>query len=236
MDNRDGLDAVYGMVGAGRRPGTPCLIGITGAVASGKSTFADALRARFEADGATVEVVSTDGFLFPNAVLTERGLLARKGYPETYDVEALLAALARARTGPIAIPAYSHVTYDVDPATGRTVDRPDVLIVEGLGLGAEGLPLDTLIYLDADEAHLEEWFVDRFLGLWRAAETDTTSFYARFRAMTEDQTRELARTVWRQVNLPNLRDHISLARDRAHIVVRKGTGHHIAGVERRFRA
>ncbi len=221
-----------------RRAGrTPFIVGVTGAVAVGKSTFAAELAAAIAAwaGAPAVEVVATDGFLFPNAVLEGRGRLNRKGFPETYDGEALRAALAGVRQGPASFPTYSHVLYDVDPALARRLERPDVLIVEGLGLheGAAALGLDALIYLDADEADIEAWFEERFVGLWRAAETDPASFYARFRHMDEAQTRALAGQVWQAINLPNLREHIVHGRDVADLVVRKGPDHRVQSVSER---
>ena len=218
-----------------RREGrTPYIGGVTGAVAVGKSTFAGELAAAIGAwpEAPVVEVVATDGFLFPNAVLEGRGLLNRKGFPETYDGEALRAAVSAIRKGPALFPTYSHMAYDVDPTLARRLDRPDVLIVEGLGLheGAASLGLDALIYLDADEAHIETWFEERFIDLWRAAEADPASFYARFRHMDEAQTRALAGQVWRGINLPNLREHIANGRDVADIVVRKDASHAIQSV------
>jgi type I pantothenate kinase len=216
---------------------TPFIVGVTGAVAVGKSTLAAELAAAIAAwpGGPAVEVVATDGFLFPNAALEGRGLLNRKGFPETYDGAALRAALAAIRLGPALFPTYSHVLYDIDPALARRLERPDVLIVEGLGLheGAAALGLDALIYLDANEAHIEAWYEERFIDLWRAAETDPTSFYARFRHMDEAQTRALAGQVWRAINLPNLREHIARGRDVADIVVRKGADHQIESVSER---
>jgi len=173
-------------------------------------------------------------------VLDMRGLTARKGFPESYDAAALRQALNQVRDGPAAFPGYSHVTYDVDPALLRRIDRPDVLIIEGLSLdldrqstGQGPRLVDCLIYLDADEADIEQWFVGRFLGLWAAAEHDPASFYARFRGLDRDQTAALARTVWNQVNLPNLREHIAKARDVADIVVRKRLDHAIEAVDPR---
>ena len=213
----------------------PFLVGVTGAVAAGKSTFASQLATAIADAGARVEIVCTDGFLMNNAALDARGILNRKGFPESYDMAALRAALAAARAGPADFPGYSHVIYDIDPALTRRVAPADVLIVEGLALhaGAAALGLDTLIYLDADEAHLEAWFAERLLGLWRAAEHDPTSFYAQFRHFTEPEARAFAVRVWQAINLPNLRDHIAAGRDVADIVVRKGPDHAILALVER---
>jgi type I pantothenate kinase len=157
-----------------RRPEHGCyIIAVTGAVAAGKSTLAASLAALLRAwpDHPRVEAVATDGFLHPNAVLDKMGLTARKGFPESYDVSALRLALEQAREGRAAFPSYSHVTYDVDPRGARWIERPDILIIEGLSLnldaGGDGVRvIDTLIYLDAEEADIEHWFVGRFLDLW----------------------------------------------------------------------
>lgn len=206
-------------------PGEVLIVGVTGSVAAGKSTLCAALKAVLE-PARRVEVVSTDGFLFPNAVLAERGVLPRKGRPETYDAEGLAAALRDVREGPVTVPGYSHAIYDIDPMLAREVARPDVLMVEGLGLSPRPAGLDLLIYLDAAEADLEDWFAARFLDFWRAAENDPASFYARFRTMSEAETDAFARTVvWAQMNLPNLREHIVKARDEADLVVHKRADH-----------
>lgn len=210
-----------------RPASAPFIVGITGSVAVGKSAFAAALAAVLPPH---VEVAGTDGFLFPNQVLDARRLTMRKGFPESFDTDALAAALARARIGPVTFPGYSHVTYDVDAALARRIEGPDVLIVEGLGLGPHRDALDALIYLDADEADLEAWFVARFLGLWADAEYDATSFYARFRGLDRSGAAELARSVWTAINLPNLRDYISPQRDLADLVVRKGPDHEIVEI------
>ena len=229
------LDAVAETLRRRARPGEVLTVGVTGSVAAGKTTFCEALARRLAP--LTVETLSTDGFLMPNAVLTERGVLPRKGFPETFDADAMLAALRGVRLGPVATPIHSHVVYDIDPDATRTIDRPDVLLVEGLGLS--GFPdgrhaadaLDLLIYLDADEDDLERWYVDRFLGFWRAAEHDPASFYARFRALDEAGVDQLARSVWTGVNRVNLRDHVLAARDRADILLRK-SGDHTLRIDR----
>jgi type I pantothenate kinase len=224
---------VVDLIRARRDGRAPFLVGITGAVAAGKSTLAAELAGALAADGLTVEIVATDGFLMDNAALTARGLLSRKGFPESYDVDAMRAALAAIRTGAADFCGYSHILYDIDPALSRRLEPPGVLIVEGLSLhqGAAALGLDLMIYLDADEADLEGWFTERFVGLWRAAEHEPASFYARFRHLSEPEVRAVAAQVWRGVNLPNLREHIVGGRETADVVVRKGAGHAILGVE-----
>jgi type I pantothenate kinase len=241
----DGLFAIAAQIaglasGRGRDDG-PLVIGVTGAVASGKSTFAAQMRDTLTAgiNPPWVEIVCTDGFLMPNARLEQLGLMDQKGFPPSYDTKALHAALVAVRTGAAVFPTYSHVSYDIDPALARTLNAPDILIVEGLNLHHRALtsdapdPLDLLIYLDADETLLADWFLARFMGLYDAAEHDPASFYARFRPLGREATEAIARNVWDQVNLKNLRENIVQARSRADLIVRKGEGHEIIAVEAR---
>jgi type I pantothenate kinase len=211
----------------------PFIIGVTGGVAAGKSTLSADLAARMRLwpPGLTVEIVGTDGFLRDNATLEAEGLSLRKGYPETYDTAALAAALRAIRNGPAGFPGYSHSLYDVDPALTRTLDPPDILIVEGLGL--DGAPVDVLIYIDASLEDLETWYIARFMALWEAGRADAASFYARFAAMTPDQAEIFGRQVWRTINLPNVLQHVAPLRERADIVVRKSSDHGIEGVTER---
>ena len=187
----------------------------------GKSTLSAALKARIEVwpQAPKVELAGTDGFLLSNAALERAGLTARKGFPESYDTDALREALADVRRGPATFPGYSHLIYDVDAALARRLDRPDVLIIEGLGI-SRATPVDVLIYLDADEGDLEAWFVTRFMEFWQAGLIDAGSFYARFAHLDREAATRLAHTVWTTINLPNLREL-------ADIVVRKGRGHQI---------
>jgi type I pantothenate kinase len=205
---------------------TLLVVGVTGSVAVGKTTFCTALAGAF-GPARRVEVISTDGFLLPNDTLTARGLIMRKGFPESYDVDLMSAVLTGARHGPASVPGYSHVTYDRARDLDRTIERPDILLVEGLGLAGSHINglFDLLVYLDAAEADLEAWFVTRFMSLWRAAETDPTSFYTRFRAMGEPDAEAFARQVWTMINLPNLRDHIAPVREAADVVITKAADH-----------
>lgn len=225
--------ALADLVAAAHSPGDVRIIGLTGSVAAGKSTLAAAVCEALSPK-LRVELVATDGFLHPNAVLEARGLLMRKGFPESYDLAAMRQALNAARTGEARIPAYSHSLYDIDPALSRTIHRPDILIVEGLGFAptSDGQSiveaLDSLVYLEAAEADLEHWFVERFMALWQAAATDPGSFYNNFRHMTEAEARQFAlTTVWEGINLPNLREHISTVRPRADILVLKSRDHRL---------
>lgn len=215
-------------VDARRTPGETFVLGLTGSVAVGKSTLAAALADHLAAQtGARVEVVSTDGFLFPNAVLAERDVLGRKGFPETYDAAAMAAMIAAARQGEAEAPTYSHVLYDIDPALTRRFPKPDVLVLEGLGLPPGGgvEALDLFAYLDADEADLTRWFLQRFRRFLDAARTDATSFYARFLSLTPDAADAFALEVWEKINLANLRAHIAPTREAADVVLRKDAAH-----------
>ena len=208
------------------------VIALTGSVASGKTTLANNVAA-FLAEAHKVETVSTDGFLYPNAILEERGLTLRKGFPETYNADALGDAIEALAKGAADFPGYSHVTYDIDPALTRTLEQPDILILEGLGFQPLSPPPrparepDYLVYLDASEAHLLDWYLERFQRLWHAAKDDPTSFYANFLHMSEPELVDFATSVWDRINLPNLRDHIAPLRETADIVVLKDADHAI---------
>jgi type I pantothenate kinase len=209
----------------------PFLIGIAGSVAVGKSTIAEALRAQL-AEGPghpTVAVVPTDGFLLPNAVLDERGIGHRKGFPESYDTDALIGFLGAVRDGRRATaPVYDHVTYDVLADEEQVVDGVDVVIVEGINaLQVDADRYDVAVYVDADEADVVGWFVDRLVGLWTTTRDDPGSFFHPFATTSEDEVRAMARAVWDGVNGPNLHEHIAPSRDQADVIVDKGPGHGI---------
>lgn len=231
-ENDKGAQALLEALLEKRRPGRTWIAGLTGSVAAGKSTLCttlcDLLRPSL-----SVETASTDGFLFPNDHLAPRGLLMRKGYPETYDQASFQSTLRQARSGPVRLPTYSHLTYDIAPDQTKLIDQPDILILEGLGLNLvlsterSEETLDSLIYLDASEEDLETWYVERFLRLWNEARSDPASFYVRFLHMTPEEVDQFARQVWRGVNLPNLRENILPLRDEADIVIRKDGAHRL---------
>lgn len=231
-DPAPGVSALAGRLSSivAQREGV--VIGLTGSVASGKTTLAGHVAA-YLSDAHHVETVSTDGFLYPNTVLEERGLTLRKGFPETYNAEALGDAIAALSSGSADFPGYSHVTYDIDPDLTRTIAQPDILILEGLGFQPLSPPPrparepDFLVYLDATEENLLNWYVERFVRLWNAAREDPSSFYANFLHMTEPELLDFAKSVWDRINLPNLKDHIAPLKETADIVVLKEADHAI---------
>ena len=220
----------------------PFIIGVAGSVAVGKSTTSRILRAllRRWRTSPKVDLVTTDGFLLPNAELDKRGLADRKGFPESYDRAALIAFLSDIKSGKpdVKVPVYSHLVYDVVPGEFISIDRPDILIVEGLNilqpgeLGRSGRPLlfasdfiDFSIYIDADEADLRNWFMVRFRALRETAFADPKSFFHRFAKMPADEAEKFGLWAWDQINVPNLRDNILPTRSRADLILTKGGNH-----------
>jgi type I pantothenate kinase len=230
--------------------GVPYVIGIAGSVAVGKSTIArilQALLARWP-DHPRVDLVTTDGFLFPNAVLEARGLMARKGFPESYDVRRLMQFLTELKSGTpeVRTPKYSHLTYDILPDEEIVLRAPDIVIVEGVNVlqtparrgRAEASVVvsdffDFSIYVDALEADLERWYIDRLLVLRETSLHDPRSFFNFLTQYSEEDTRDFARSVWAQVNLVNLNENIEPTRGRAHLVLEKDTKHAVQRVRLR---
>ena len=236
-------DALRGYLGLPSRWPT-LIVGVTGGVASGKSLTARVLESILAAtDDTTVEVVSTDGFLFSNHELAERGLLERKGFPETYDYAKLITFLTSIKSGSKLVPApiYDHVTNDVLTRRVQIVDRPRILILEGVNLlqpaplgDASGLLvsdfLEYSIYVDADEPDLRTWFLSRTLHLRSQSAADPTSFFAQFSSLTDAEFVAIGSKVWDTVNRPNLEAHIAPSRARAELIVEKAPDHSIRRV------
>jgi type I pantothenate kinase len=224
----------------------PFVIAVAGSVAVGKSTTARLLQALLAAgpDTPRVDLVTTDGFLLPNAVLAARGMLERKGFPESYDRRALLRFLADVKSGraEVSAPLYSHQAYDVLPGERQVVDSPDVLVLEGLnvlqaGGGAGRVPevflsdfFDFSVYVDATEQDVQQWYVERFLALRRTAFQDSGAYFHRFADLTDEEAVATARGIWRTVNGPNLRTNIAPTRSRARLVLQKSGDHAVRRV------
>ncbi|MDJ1114510.1 type I pantothenate kinase [Microbacterium dauci] len=225
---------------------TPFIVAVAGSVAVGKSTIARLLRELMSRWPGTprVELVTTDGFLYPNAELERRGIMDRKGFPESYDRRALVEFLVAVKSGAAEVraPYYSHMRYDIIPDAHVTVRRPDVIIVEGLNVLASAPNphdvavselFDFSIYVDAEVEHITQWYVDRFLALREAAFSNPNSFFKVFADIPDDEAVRLALGFWNDINLPNLRENVEPTRHRAKLVLRKAADHTVETVRLR---
>jgi len=226
---------------------TPYIIGVAGSVAVGKSTMARVLRAllRRWPNTPKVDLIATDGFLLPNAVLLREGLMERKGFPESYDLPALLAFLSAIKAGKrnVTAPVYSHLTYDIVPGEATTIDTPDILIVEGLNVlqtprmprDGRAVPFvsdffDFSVYIDAEDAIIRQWYVERFLNLRKTAFRDPASYFHRYAAIDDSEAVAVAEGLWNRINLVNLRENILPTRPRADLILVKEDDHRIRRV------
>jgi type I pantothenate kinase len=232
----------------GRPSGRPSyIIAVTGSVAVGKSTFSRVLGQVLTrwADHPSVELVTTDGFLLSNAVLQERGLVDRKGFPESYDLRKMLEFMIALRQGAktLKVPVYSHDSYDIVPNEFIEIRRPEILILEGLNLlqlnllGESRTPkifasdlIDFSIYVDAEEAHIRRWYVERFMLLKQTAFRNPRSFFHRYSELGEEEAKALALEIWEKINLANLITNVAPTRERAQVVMQKGRDHRVREV------
>jgi len=236
-------DARQQFLGSTAPQRVPYIIGIAGSVAVGKSTFSRVLRASLARwpDHQRVDLITTDGFLYPNAILEARGLMMRKGFPESYDQRLLLQFLTDLKAGAPAVcaPVYSHLRYDIVPAALTRIEQPDILILEGLNVlqsPHEGSRMfvsdffDFSIYIDADDHTIELWYIERFLRLRETVFRNKDSYFHRYSQLSESEAIETARRIWQEINLPNLRDNIGPTKERAQLILEKGANHRVENV------
>ncbi|MCH4296658.1 type I pantothenate kinase [Shewanella sp. 3B26] len=222
--------------------GSPYIISIAGSVAVGKSTTARILQALLKQwpEHPKVDLVTTDGFLYPLTELKRKGLLQRKGFPESYDTKMLIDFVSSVKSGQeqVEAPLYSHIIYDRLPDTRQIIEKPDILILEGLNVLQTGLDspvdirrpfvsdfVDFSIYVDADESLLKDWYIERFLQFRSGAFADENSYFRHYASLDDHSARDIAAQIWDSINGPNLRMNIQPTRERAHLILQKGEDH-----------
>lgn len=229
---------------------TPYIIGVAGSVSVGKSTTARVLQALLSRwpNSKKVELLTTDGFLYPNKILEEKGIMNKKGFPESYDIERLVKFVHDIKSGKpqVTAPIYSHLIYDIIPNEEKVFESPDILILEGLNVLQSGKDyphasynvfvsdyLDFSIYVDADIDMLQEWYVDRFFKLRAGAFTDPKSYFNNYTNLTDDEAKETATQIWNDINKKNLVENILPTRERANLILKKSENHVIEWVKLR---
>lgn len=231
-------------------PKVPYIISIAGSVSVGKSTSARILQALLSnyPNERKVDLITTDGFLYPLKTLVEKNLLKRKGFPESYDIHRLIEFVSDLKSGKTQVkaPIYSHLTYDIVPNQFNVVEQPDIVILEGLNVLQSGMNypssphnvfvsdfVDFSIYVDADEDLLKQWYIDRFLKFRRSAFSDPNAYFHHYSKLSEDEAIQTASTIWDEINGLNLKKNILPSRERANLILEKGENHAIQTVKLR---